>query len=190
MVTLSALLLPILLAGVAVFFVSFLLWMVSPHHRSDWKAVPDEDRLMAELRELGGVPASGGQFAFPHCSSPEQYKDPAWLAKYEAGPKGFLVLKPAGPDSLPKNLVVSLTFNLVTTLLVAYVATMALPAGAASGLVFRFVWTVAFLANSTGIVWAAIWAGKSWSSTFKELADGLCYGAATAAVFAFLWPGA
>lgn len=187
MVTLTELWLPILLSGVAVFFVSFLMWMVMPHHKGDWKKLPDEDALMDALRTQG---AKGGtQYAFPHCASGASMKDPVWMAKFERGPKGFLIMRPDGPLSMGRSLVTSFLFNVVTAALVAYVATMAIPAGAEKAFVFRFVMTVAFLANSMGLVWGAIWFDRSWGSTLREMFDGAVYAAATAAVFVFFWPG-
>ena len=187
MVELSQLWLPILLTGVAVFFLSYLMWMVLPHHRTDWSPLPSEDELMDAVREMG---VGGGQYAFPHCSGPEQYKDPAWLEKYNKGPKGFLLLKHHGPENMGKNLGVSFLFNVVTGLFVAYVATLGLAPGADKMAVFRFVWTVAFMANSMALVWGAIWAGRSWSGVLKEMFDGLVYGAATGLLFMAFWPGA
>jgi hypothetical protein len=186
-VSLAQLWLPILISGVVVFVLSFMMWMVFPHHRKDWSRLPDEDGFMDLVRSMG---AKGGQYSFPHVAGPEDWKNPELIEKYNKGPKGFLTLKPDGPESMGKNMGISGAFNLVTALLVAYVATMALPAGESKAMVFRFVWTVAFLTNSFGVVWNPIWFGRSWSSTFKELFDGLVYGAATGVVFMFLWPGA
>jgi hypothetical protein len=188
MVELSQLWLPILLSGVAVFFLSFLMWMVLPHHRSDWTKLPDEDGLMARLKEMGVT--SPGQYSFPHCSDPAQMKDPVWMARHNAGPKGFLILQPEGPASMGKALAVSFVFNVVTALLVAYVARLALAPGTEGAFVFRFTWMVAFLANSFGLVWGAIWFARSWTSTFKEMIDGLVYSAATGLLFMALWPAA
>jgi len=42
MVTLDLLWLPVVLSGVAVFFLSFLMWMVVGHHKSDFGKTPDE----------------------------------------------------------------------------------------------------------------------------------------------------
>ena len=39
---LSTLWLPIVLSGVALFFASFLAWMVLPHHKGDFIKLPDE----------------------------------------------------------------------------------------------------------------------------------------------------
>ena len=187
MVELSQLWLPILLIGVAVFFVSVLMWTVSPHHRSDWKALPDEKQAMDVLREMG---VGGGQYAFPHCSEPSKMKDPEWIAMYNRGPTGMLIVKPQGPASMAKMMITSAGFNLVTAALVAHLATMALPAGADGGRVFHFVLLAAFLANSFALVWGAIWFGRTWSSTLKEMGDGLLYSLATAALFLAFWPAA
>lgn len=187
MVELSELWLPILLSAVAVFFLSFLMWMVSPHHRSDWKPLPDEEGVMRVLRDMA---AKGGQYSFPYCSDPSQLKDPVWMERYNRGPKGFLVLKAEGTENMGKNMAVSFVFNGITALLVAYVAALGLERGESGAFVFRFVWTVAFLANSFGLVWGSIWFGRTWTSTLKEMADGLVYGAATAALFMLFWPSA
>ncbi len=187
MVELSELWLPILLSGVAVFFVSFLMWTVLPHHRQDWPRLPDEDRVMDALREPS-TPA--GQYSFPHCSGPEQWKDPAYLERFSKGPKGFLIVKPDGPESMGPKLATSFLFNVLAAFLVAYLASMALPVTTSSALVFRFVATASFVANSVALAWGPIWFARSWSSTGKEMFDGLVYGLVTGAVFVATWPDA
>ena len=117
-------------------------------------------------------------------------KEPEWIAMYNKGPKGVMILRPEGPMNMGKSLVTSFVFNVLTALLVAYVVGLLVAPGAAQAFVFRIVFTVAFLANSWGLVWGAIWFGRTWSSTFKEMMDGLIYAAATGAVFMFMWPGA
>lgn len=186
MVELTQLWLPILLTAVAVFFLSFAMWMVLPHHRHDWKPAADEDGLMSFLRGQSG---GERQISFPYCAEPGQMKDPVWMEKYNKGPKGFLILKADGPESMGKAMGTSFLFNLVTAVCVAYVATMGVPAGADKMFVFRFTATVALLTNSFGLVWGAIWFGRTWSSTLKEMGDGLVYGLSTGAIFMLLWPG-
>lgn len=187
MVELTQLWLPILLSAFAVFFISFAMWMVLPHHRSDWEKLPDEDGLMEKLRSMG---ATNPQYAFPHCASPEQMKDPEWAAKYKEGPSGFVIVRQPGHENLGKSLGTSFAFNLITAFLVAYVASMGVQAGATGAFVFRFVFTVALLANSFGLVWGAIWFARTWKSTLKEIGDGCAYAVATAAIFAAFWPAA
>lgn len=188
LLSLTDLWLPILLSTVAVFFVSFLMWMVLPHHKSDWRAAGNEDALMAAVREHQG--SGVRQISFPHCSDPAQMKDPAWNEKYTAGPKGFLILMPEGPVNIGASMARSTIYNLVCTVLIAYVATLALAPGAGSTEVLRLVTTVAFLTFGGALGWGAIWFGRTWSSTFKEWLDALVYGLVTGGIFAALWPAA
>src|SRR5438552_12795634 len=52
MVSLVSLWLPILLAAVIVFFLSWLIHMLLPFHRGDFRKVPSEDEVMDSLRRL------------------------------------------------------------------------------------------------------------------------------------------
>ena len=47
MVAISSLWLAILLSAVIVFVVSAMVWMVLPHHKSDFKELPDEAGAVA-----------------------------------------------------------------------------------------------------------------------------------------------
>jgi len=185
MLTLTTLWLPIALATLAVFFASFVMWMVLPHHNTDWSRLPDEEAARAALRD---VPA--GQYAFPHCANQAAMKDPEWQRKYAEGPSGMLLVRPRGPVSMGPALVQSLVFNAVVSVLVAYVATVGLGRGASGADVLRLTATVAFLGYAGALCWGAIWMGHSWSSTFKSIFDGLVYGLLTGAVFMLLWPAA
>jgi hypothetical protein len=49
MVALGSLWLPIVLSAVFVWLASALVWMVLPHHRSDWKGLPDEEAFRAAV---------------------------------------------------------------------------------------------------------------------------------------------
>ena len=175
--------LPILASGAAVFILSFMMWMVLPHHRSDWGAVPDEDGTMAFLGDI-----KAGQYTFPHCASPESMKDPAWVKKAEDGPSGLLVIRPRGPMNMGKSMLVSFGFNLFISVLVAYVLTISLPDAGAGMRVFRVASTTAFLGYAGALGWNAIWFNHSWSSTLKSACDGLVYGLATGAIFMWLGP--
>jgi hypothetical protein len=77
---------------------------------------------------------------------------------------------------------------LVISTLVAYLAGRTLAAGTEYLAVFRVAGTAAILAYSGALPVAAIWFGRSWSSVFKEIFDGVVYGLLTAGVFGWLWP--
>jgi hypothetical protein len=175
--------LPILASGVAVFVLSFLMWMVLPHHRSDWRALPDEDGTMDFL---GDIPS--GQYSFPFCASADSMKDPEWVKKAEGGPAGMLIVRPRGPMNMGKAMAVSFTYNLVISVLVAYVLTISVPDAATGARVLRIGATVAFLGYAGALGWNAIWWNQSWSSTLKSVFDGLVYGLATGALFLWLGP--
>jgi hypothetical protein len=130
----------------------------------------------------------GQQYNFPHCDGPEAMKDPAWNEKYTKGPKGFLILMPDGPPDIPQSMVKSTLYNLVMTIFVAYVATMAL--GPGSPKVFQMTSVVAFLAFGGALGWGPIWFGRTMGSTLREMFDALVYGLATGAIFMWLWPSA
>ena len=63
MVPITALWLPILLSAVIVFIVSALIHMALPIHKSDYRKLPDEERVLDALRSAGVTP--GRRYHFP-----------------------------------------------------------------------------------------------------------------------------
>lgn len=185
MVSLGALWIPILLSAIIVFITSFLVHMVLKYHSSDYSKLPNEDVVRAAIRAGNPPPA---QYVIPHCADMKQMDSPEMKAKYVEGPVGILNIKPSGAYSMGPALGQWFVFNLVVSFFVAYVAAHTIPSGTVYLEVFRVAGTVAFLAYGTGVVPAAIWMGKPWSVTFKELFDGLLYGLVTAGTFGWLWP--
>ena len=53
MVPLAALWLPILLSAIIVFVASSVMHMLLPYHRTDYRQLPEEDRLLTALRGAG-----------------------------------------------------------------------------------------------------------------------------------------
>lgn len=176
--------LPIVSSGIAVFFLSFIAWMVLPHHRSDYGPVPDEDGTMAHF---GDIPR--GQYMFPHCKDPQQMNDPDWLKKRNDGPSGMLTILPRGPQNMVQSMLQSFLFNIVISIVTAYLATIAFAKGADGTAVFRFTATAAFMGYAGALGWQAIWFFATWKSIGKMIADGLIYGIATGAAFMYMWPG-
>jgi hypothetical protein len=66
MVPITALWLPILLSAVIVFVASSILHMVLPFHRSDYRKLPEEEKVADALRAAGVIP--GPVYSFPHCT--------------------------------------------------------------------------------------------------------------------------
>lgn len=187
MVELSALWLPILLSAVFVFVVSSVLHMALPIHKTDHQKLPNEAAVLEGLRAQGVAP---GSYVFPCAGSMKEMGTPEHLEKLNLGPVGFLTVMPNGPYAMGKSLGLWFAFSLVIGLATAYVASLTLPAGNDSMLVFRVTSIAALLGYGLTNVTDSIWKGVSWITTIKFLFDGLLYALATGAAFAWLWPGA
>lgn len=183
MVTLGSLWLAILLAGLVSFLASAVIWTVMPHHKNDYKALPDEGAARAALGAL-----APGQYDIPHVSSPNELKKPEIRKLFEDGPVGFFTAVPRGVPNMGKMMVMSLVGFIVVSFLVAYVASRTLAPGTEYLQVFRITGTVAWLAYGFGVIPDTIWFGKPWSGLVKYLLDALVYGLLTGGVFGWLWP--
>ena len=186
MVPLMSLAIPIILSAVLVFVASSILHMVLPYHHSDLKTVPREDDVQAALRAFSIPP---GNYAVPSVSSPAEMKSPAFLEKLNKGPVVLMTVSPSGPPAMAKSLAQWFVYLLLVSVFAGYVASRALGPGAHYLSVFRFVGCSAFMAYGLGHFQTAIWYRRSWSTTFKDVFDGLVYGLLTAGTFGWLWPG-
>ncbi len=187
MVELTSLWLPIALTAAAIFFLSFLCWMVLPHHRKDCAPLPDEDGVMKFLREKG---IAKGHYTFPHIKNPAQMKDPVWDAKRKAGPGGMLQIFPPEAWNMGPALAKWFVLVLVVGVFVAYVASHSLAAGAEYLSVFRIVGTVTFLTFCIQPFSDAIWKFTPWRAVLAHVLDGILYALVTAGIFGWLWPDA
>ena len=183
MVELSALWLPILVSSVVVFVASSLVWMVLPHHRSDWKGLPGEAGILESLRS-----AAPGQYRFPFPPDRNAMKTPEFQKKMAEGPMGTLIVMPRGAFNMGKLLGIWFVYLLIVSTCVAYMAGHALPRGAMIRPIIRVTGGTAILAYVSALVPASIWGGRPWVLTIKDVIDGIVYGLLTAAVFCWLWP--
>jgi hypothetical protein len=173
--------LPILVSGVALFFASWLAWMVVGHHKADWTTLPNEDAFSNFVREAGLAP---GQYMFPHCPSPEEYKSQAFRDRLQTGPNGALYIwKPGG--AMGANLFCTWLLFTVLNFIIAYLAGIAIEPGAQFMQVFRFVGTAGILVYASSGLLNAIWFRRR---VIGDIADGIAYGLITGLVFAALWP--
>ncbi|HXS10747.1 MAG TPA: hypothetical protein VN852_12260 [Candidatus Krumholzibacteria bacterium] len=185
MVALSALLLPILIAAVAVFFLSFLFHMVLRYHTTDFVKLSNEDAVMSSLRSFKIPP---GDYMMPCGTGPESMKDPAFLEKFKQGPVVVMTVMPAGNMSMGKQLVQWFIYCLVVSLIAGYIAAAALPAGSPYLAVFRFAGCTAFLCYAMAQFQDSIWYKRKWTTTMKNVFDGLIYGLFTGGIFGAMWP--
>lgn len=184
MVSLAELWLPILLSAVAVFIVSWIAWMVLPHHKPDFHKLQNEDAFLQALRDQAIGP---GMYMFPACEMKDM-KDPARKARWEQGPHGSLVVL-AKPPNFIRNLVGVFIFYLVVSLFTAYVTAHAVPAGAEYLKVFRIAGTAAIMGYALGGIPNGLFFGRTARAMAMDVIDGVVYGLVTAGIFAWLWPG-
>ena len=177
---------PIVVSSVIVFMLSALAWMVSPHHKADWKGIPNEDGFLDALR-ANNTPS--GQYMFPFCGDPSELKDPEKKKKWQAGPHGAMFLRAEAPN-MGKNLVWTFVFYLVVGVFVAYLADVALGDNPEYLQVFQVTGCAAVLAYCFGMIPGSIWFGKSARSTIMDVVDGVVYALFTAGTFGWLWPSA
>jgi Flp pilus assembly protein TadB len=184
MVSLAALWLPVIVAAVIVFVASSIMHMLLPYHRSDYNQLPDEDKVRSALRSAN---LKRGVYIFPYCTHKDM-KSPAIAEKYKEGPVGFLTIFPNGQPVMPKFLAQWFGYCLLIGFFVAYLTAHTVGLGAHYLVVFRVAGTAAFLAYGLGHLSNGIWKGQMWSTTLKEVFDGLVYGLLTAGTFGWLWP--
>lgn len=172
--------LPILLAAMALFFASFLSWMVLQLHKKDWLKLENEDQFMKSARDLG---IREGSYMFPNCDDPAEMKTEAFQQKAEEGPMGVITIFPR--VSMQRNLALTFAYFLVVSFCLAYLATLAIDPGAGFGQVFRFVSTAAFMCYLAAMIQHRIW---FHGRVVGHVIESIAYAAITGAIFGALWP--
>ncbi len=172
---------PILGSAVALFIVSAVVWMAMPWHKKDYAKIAREDAAAEAL--IGLEP---GTYSFPHCTNPNELKDPALAKKFEDGPVGFLTILPSGVPTMGAKLVLSFAYYLVVGTICAYMITRTLSVDADYLATFRIAGTTAFLAYGVATIQESIWFGRPWSLALKSLWDALIYAGVTGGIFGWL----
>lgn len=187
MLSVTELWLPILLSAIFVFLASSIIHMATPMHKGDFRKMPGEDKVMAEMRSAGLRP---GNYMFPCAESMKDMCMPEMTEKCKIGPVGFITVVPNGPKSMGKNLIQWFLFCLLVGVLVALAAGPVLSRGAAFNSVFHMTGLAAVLGYAMTAFPDSIWKGQKWGITFKFVIDGIIYAVVTGLTFAWLWPGA
>ena len=187
MIPLTELWLPILVSAVFVFIVSSILHMVIPIHKGDFAKLPGEEQLLEAMRNQNVQP---GSYMFPCGESIKDMGTPEMIEKCNKGPVGIMTVTVSGPPGMGKNLVMWFIYSVVVGIFVGYIAGLGLDRGAAPMAVFRMTADAAILAYGVSAIVDSIWKWQKWGTTIKFVFDGVLYGLATAATFAWLWPDA
>lgn len=185
MVALSALWLPLVLSAVGVFIVSAVLHMVLKYHQADYRKIPNQDLVLAELGKANVPP---GLYQFPNFGSMKECNTPEAKARFRSGPNGILTVMPAGEMSMGKYLGMWFVFCLLVSLFTAYLTGHTVATGTDYLAVFRVAGTAAFMAYGLGHFVQSVWHGAPWANTLRAMADGLLYACVTAGFFGWLWP--
>lgn len=177
---LQSLWLPIVLSAVALFFASFLSWMILQLHRKDWVKLPNEDEVM---KALAAQNAAAGSYMFPACSGPEEMKSEAFQQKWKTGPRGVLTMY--GEVNMGRNLGLTFLYFLAVSTCLGYLATLGLPKGAEFLPVFRLVATAGLLTFLAAMVQHAIW---FHNRIVGHVIESIAYAVIVGLIFAAMWP--
>ena len=186
MVPIISLWLPILLSAVFVFILSSLIHMVFRYHSNDFAKVPDEEKVMEDLRKYNIPP---GEYSMPRAADMKDMSSPEFIEKMKQGPVAMITVLENGPAKMGTSLLLWFIYSIVVGIFAAYVAGRALGPDAHYLAVFRFTGVVAFLGYNVALWQNSIWYKRNWSATIKSMFDGLVYALVTAGTFGWLWPG-
>lgn len=179
-----ALWLPILLSASAVWIVSAIVWMALPHHKSDFIRLPDEDGFMDYIRKSGIKP---GNYGFPDCHSSGAMKSEKVQKAWVEGPVGHLSIWKT-PLTMGDKMLATFVVYLVVSILIAYLARIAIPGTASFAKVFQVTATAGILAYCFSSIPSGIWWGAYKRTIAANFIDGVVCGVITGAIFAWLWP--
>lgn len=177
---LTSLILPIVLSAVALFFASFLSWMVLPFHFKDWRKFEREDELMNAVKAINLPP---GNYMFPGWDTPGEMKSEEYQKKCQTGPRGVMTV--FGKVNMGRELALTFFYFLSVCFMLAYLGTIALEPGSGFKDVFRFISTAALMMFLAAIVQHAIW---FQNRIVGHIIESVCYAAITGAIFAAMWP--
>jgi hypothetical protein len=122
----------------------------------------------------------------PSCNDPKEMQSEEFQKKWAAGPRGVLTIF-AENGGMGRNLALTMVMFLIVNFTLAYLATIAFKPGAEFMTIFRFIATAGLLAYLPGIVFHSIW---FQCRIVGHVIESIAFALISAAVFAFLWPGA
>lgn len=176
--------LPILLSTFGLWILSFVAWVILPHHYADKAKVGDEEGLMNYIKQAGIGP---GNYFFPYCASAKEQGDKAYVERYSNGPRGTLNVY-AVPN-MGANMLKTILYFFVTVATIGYITHVACPPGDAATdfmKVFRVAGTIAVLTyGSSGLLNRVWFTERMWT----HIVDGIVYGLVAGLIFAAMWPG-
>ncbi len=171
-------------AGIA-WLGSCVVWMLLPHHRSDYLQLPDEERVRDALNTQS---LKRDMYCFPFSKSDKDMNSPIIKQRMAEGPIGFMTLVEPGGPRMSKLMIQQILYFLFGCALIAYVVALGFSPGDDYLAIFRLTSAVAFATFGFATIPEAIWYGRRWSVIAKYLFDSLFYALLVAGVFGWLWP--
>jgi hypothetical protein len=181
---LASLVLPIIISGVVLFFLSFISWMILHLHKDDWRKLPgnSEDAFL-NLLNSSNIPEAS--YMLPGVSQPSEANSPEFQKKVSENKAMLMTVMPK--INMGKNLLFTMIYFLVVSFVIGYLTSIAYKPGESFLNVFRFVFTAAFAILFAAIVQHSIWFRNR---ILGHLMECVVYAAVTAAIFAAMWPKA
>jgi hypothetical protein len=181
-----SLLLPVVLASVAVFFVSMIVHMVLPYHKSDYGNVPNDDAAIEAIRSLKLAP---DDYAVPNPRLPDGGKNPDFIANFERGPSFHMTVMNPGKMNMGRYMGTWFLFTLLIAAIAGWVTGSIVPPGGNRHAAFHYGAIITACCYGFGAWPLSIWYHRKWSTALKGTLDAILYGLATGAVFMWMWPG-
>ncbi len=186
MTPITSLLIPIVVAALAVFIVSMII-MAMPWHRSDQGNVPNDDAAIAAIQSLNLAP---DDYAVPNPRLPGGGKNPDFIAKFERGPSFHMTVMDPRRMNMGIYIGTWFLFTLLISTIAGWVTGSIVAPGGNTHAVFHFSAIITACSYGFGAWPISIWYHRRWSTAFKGTFDAILYGLATGAVYMWLWPKA
>jgi hypothetical protein len=184
MTPITSLLLPILVAAVAVYVLSLIVQTAMPWHTRDFANVPDDDAVLGALRQLDVPP---GDYLVPSPRLPDGRRNPEFVEKWAKGPSVLMTV--IGPSAnMGRYMAQWFGFTLLVAAIAGWITGTIVPPGGHDHAIVHYSAIITFLSYSLGAWPLSIWYHRKWSTALKYSFDAVLYGVATGLVFVWMWP--
>jgi hypothetical protein len=190
----ASLIIPCIVAGVAVFVFSAVIWMVVRWHDKDIQQIFDEQSFIDAMKVQGLSP---GLYMWPHCGGErDAHKCPEFRERWSKGPWGTVNILKTQPN-FARNLIGTLLINLAVAFGVGMSVAMVLSGvQMGSGVlitcsmcqVFVPVFILGMLIYCLGGVCNDLFLGKPTRFIGTTFLDGLIFAGVQAVVLWAMWP--
>ena len=177
--------LQVVIVAVVTFIASAIFWTIAPWHRTEFKALPNEEAVRKALHDQG---VTEGQWRIPFSENCEDFKKPEFLKLFETGPVGLIQLETPRAMAMGGRLVKTFVFYFFVAFFTAYCLRQAFPTGTEYMKVFQLAGGISLAAHGFGHIQDNIWFAKSCRRVTLQVMDSVVYALLTAGIFASMWP--